>query len=313
MLSSVVCRPRQRWRESDITVTAPTGLRVLYGDGVSWRELDDRVLVRRHESFDVNVGLVVGDGHCLVIDTREHLSAGQELAAAVRQVTAAPWTVVNTHAHFDHFMGNEAFLPGEIWSLDRTKDIIERYGEVQRQVMIHVAQQQQRADLVAGLEETSLTPPNRTFLPPATVLDIGGRQVTLRHLGRAHTDNDIMISVAGSDVLFAGDLVEEGAPPAFEDAYPIAWGPSLDGLLALVSGPVVPGHGDVVDAAFVREQRELHARVADAARGPATSVRGLPDEVATIALTRARAELAGTLALRTPQEVLAQFGLSWDR
>jgi hypothetical protein len=42
-------------------------------------------------------------------------------------------------------------------------------------------------------------------------------------------------------------------------------------------------------------------------------VRGLPDEVATIALTRARAELAGTLALRTPQEVLAQFGLSWDR
>jgi len=35
-----------------------------------WREVDDRVYVRRHVSYDLNVGLVVGDGGCLVIDTR---------------------------------------------------------------------------------------------------------------------------------------------------------------------------------------------------------------------------------------------------
>jgi glyoxylase-like metal-dependent hydrolase (beta-lactamase superfamily II) len=279
---------------------------------VDWREVADGILVQRHASFDLNVGLVVGDGHCLVIDTREHLIAGQELAAAVRQVTAAPWTVVNTHAHFDHFMGNAAFLPGEIWSLDRTREIIERYGDVQRRVMVHLARQHERADLASGLEATPLTPPNRTFPPPATVLDIGGREVTLRHLGHGHTDNDVVIMVAGTDVVFAGDLVEEGAPPAFEDAYPIAWSSTLETLLQLISGPVVPGHGAVVDEAFVREQRDLHDRVADAARNDATMVRGLPDEVATVALTRARAELAGTLTLPTPDEVLARFGVPSD-
>jgi glyoxylase-like metal-dependent hydrolase (beta-lactamase superfamily II) len=279
---------------------------------VGWREIADGILVRRHASFDMNVGLVMGDRHCLVIDTREHLSAGQELAAAVRQVTAAPWTVVNTHAHFDHFMGNGAFLPGEIWSLDRTREIIERYGDVQRRVMVHHARQRERADLAAGLEATPLTPPNRTFPPPAITLDIGGREVTLSHLGLGHTDNDIVISVAETGVMFAGDLVEEGAPPAFEDAYPLAWGATLDALLQLVSGPVVPGHGAVVDEAFVREQRALHREVAAAARDASMTVRGLPDEVATVALTRARAELAGTLTLPTPDEVLAHFGLPSD-
>jgi glyoxylase-like metal-dependent hydrolase (beta-lactamase superfamily II) len=228
-------------------------------------------------------------------------------------VTTAPWTVVNTHAHFDHFMGNGAFLPGEIWSLDRTREIIEHYGDVQRRVMVHVAHQHERADLAAGLEATPLTPPNRTFPPPATALDIGGREVTLRHLGRGHTDNDIVISVAGTSVVFAGDLVEEGAPPAFDDAYPIAWGATLEALLPLTSGPVVPGHGAVVDEAFVREQRELHDRVAAAARDAATTVRGLPDEVATVALTRARAELAGRLTMPTPDEVLARFGVPDDQ
>lgn len=279
---------------------------------MGWREVDDGILVRRHASFDVNVGLVVGADHCLVIDTREHLTAGQELATAVRKLTAAPWTVVNTHAHFDHFMGNSAFLPGDIWSLDRTKEVIEQYGDVQRRVMIHLGRRYESPELAAGLEATQVALPNRTFPAPATVLDIGGREVSLRHLGLGHTDNDIVVTVAGTDVVFAGDLVEEGAPPAFEDAYPIAWGPTLDALLELVSGAVVPGHGDVVDEAFVREQRELHAEVADAARRAATTVSGLPDEVAAVALSRAGAELAGTLTPPTPEEVLTRFGVPTD-
>lgn len=275
-----------------------------------WREVDDRVFVRRHESFDLNVGLIVGEGGCLVVDTREHLAAGRELAAAVRQVTGEPWTVVNTHAHFDHFFGNAAFAPADIWALDRTKSVIERFGEVQRRVTSHLYRQHDQPEVADGLEETPIVPPTRTFPPPTTALDVGGRAVTLRHLGRGHTDNDIVITVAGTSVVFAGDLVEEGAPPAFEDAYPVAWGNTLDALVDLVSGPVVPGHGNVVDEAFVREQRHLHARVAAIARGDAATVPGLPDEVAAVALTRARAELAGTLTEPTPEEVLARFGVA---
>jgi hypothetical protein len=55
------------------------------------------------------------------------------------------------------------------------------------------------------------------------------------------------VTVAVGHVLFAGDLVEESGPPAFEDAHPAEWAPTLDRVLKQVHGPVVPGHGRPVD------------------------------------------------------------------
>jgi hypothetical protein len=47
-----------------------------------------------------------------------------------------------------------------------------------------------------------------------------------------------------------------------EDAFPLEWPGTATALLALVRGPVVPGHGAVVDAAFVAAQRDELARLA---------------------------------------------------
>jgi glyoxylase-like metal-dependent hydrolase (beta-lactamase superfamily II) len=64
-------------------------------------------------------------------------------------------------------------------------------------------------------------------------------------------------------VAFAGDLVEEGAPPSFGDAFPLAWPATVGRLLDLAATTVVPGHGDVVGRDFVRRQRaELAAMAA---------------------------------------------------
>ena len=103
----------------------------------------------------------------------------------------------------------------------------------------------------------------------SAVLDVGGREVVLRFLGRGHTDHDLVVEVeAAGDatVIFAGDLVEQGAPPAFEDAWPAEWPATLGRLHALARGPVVPGHGAVVDAAFVGAQREELLAVLEALR-----------------------------------------------
>jgi hypothetical protein len=47
-----------------------------------------------------------------------------------------------------------------------------------------------------------------------------------------------------------------------DDAYPLEWPATLTALLAMVRGPVVPGHGAVVDAAFVAAQRDELAALA---------------------------------------------------
>ncbi|MDQ3886383.1 MAG: MBL fold metallo-hydrolase, partial [Actinomycetota bacterium] len=87
-------------------------------------------------------------------------------------------------------------------------------------------------------------------------LDLGGRWVLLAYLGLGHTDHDLVLSVPDARVVFAGDLVEQGAPPGFEDAYPLSWPATLTALLALGATTVVPGHGEPVDTAFVTAQRD---------------------------------------------------------
>ncbi len=104
------------------------------------------------------------------------------------------------------------------------------------------------------MRRAPLDPPD-ALVDGVAVLDVGGREVVLRHLGRGHTGHDLVVEVEDG-VVFAGDLVEEGAAPAFEDAFPAEWPATLGRLHALARGPVVPGHGAVVDADFVGAQRE---------------------------------------------------------
>ncbi|MFD0203390.1 MULTISPECIES: MBL fold metallo-hydrolase [Saccharothrix] len=82
-----------------------------------WIDVADRVYARRYGELDLTVGLVVGDTGCLVVDSRGDVVQGAELAAAVRGITALPWTLVYTHAHFDHCFGPTPFLPCDVWAV----------------------------------------------------------------------------------------------------------------------------------------------------------------------------------------------------
>lgn len=286
-------------------------------DSVQWREVGDRVFVRRHESLDLNVGLVLGDGGCLVIDTRSSLAEGRELAAAVRAVTPAPWLVVTTHAHYDHCFGNGAFRPARIWAHRRAAEVLAGYGTVARALAAAAYRDAGRPDTAAEIEATAIDPPDQ-LLDIQADLDVGGRPVTLRYLGRGHTDSDLAVLVPDAGVLFAGDLIEEGAPPAFEDSFPLEWPSAAAALAALASGPVVPGHGAVVDAAFVHAQQADLARTAELARAafaagqPAEAALAevpFPPEYALPALQRAYRQLRGDPAYETPAELLRRHGL----
>jgi glyoxylase-like metal-dependent hydrolase (beta-lactamase superfamily II) len=126
-------------------------------------------------------------------------------------------------------------------------------------------------------EEVTIVPPDHTFSSAAS-LDIGGRIVHLRHFGLGHSSNDIVAQVPDAGVLFAGDLVEEGAPPAFSDSYPLDWPVTLAAMLAEMPEPViVPGHGAVVDRAYAQAQQEELALVAELAEK--AHVEGLRDSI----------------------------------
>jgi glyoxylase-like metal-dependent hydrolase (beta-lactamase superfamily II) len=247
----------------------PPGYEPPAGQFDRWREVGTGVLVRRHRAFDLNVTLVLGDDRLLVVDTHAHAGYARELVAAIRSVTVLPWVVVLTHAHFDHSFGCATFAeaqPGvEIWSHPACRDELARGGQHQRESAAGWFREAGREEDAGAVREVELALPNRTFTADAE-LDLGGRRVLLRHPGRGHTDHDVVVEVPDAGVSIVGDLVEEGAPPSFEDSYPLDWPGTLTALLPRLHPVVVPGHGDVVDPEFVGGQRDDLAVVAEAAR-----------------------------------------------
>ena len=223
-----------------------------------WIEVGDGVLVRRHAELDLSTGLVLGERSCVVVDTRGDPAQGAELAAAVRQVTSLPWSVVLTHAHFDHCLGTSAFLPTLVWAHRGCQADLARGGAAQHGEALAWHRAQGRCGTVPLIEPVL---PDRV-VDTRVELDLGARRVLLAHLGAGHTDHDVVVGIPDARMLFAGDLVEQGAPPAFEDAHPLHWPATLTAMLALGAAVVVPGHGEVVDAAFVIVQRDELAELA---------------------------------------------------
>lgn len=226
-----------------------------------WVELGDRVFVRRYAFFDQNIGVVLGDGAALVVDTRSTHVQAREILADLRELTAAPVTVVvDTHGHFDHAFGNRVFRPATIWGHDRCVTFMTRTGEARRAVIAA-----EEPEIAADLPEVVIDPPDRTFAETAYV-EVGGRRVELRHLGLGHTDHDIVVNLPDAGVLFAGDLLENGAVPFFGDAYPLDWPETALRVAELVVGVVVPGHGDHADRAFAESQAAAFTELAALAR-----------------------------------------------
>lgn len=261
-----------------------------------WREVGDRVWVRRYEPLDQTIGVIGAADGLVVIDTRASHRLADELRDELRQLPGAVVAVVNTHGHWDHVFGNARFLPTPIWGHARCASMIAERGEEQRARLLEAYP----AESAEQFREVDLTPPTELFAD-AAALDLGDRQVELRHLGLGHTDNDIVVRVPDAGVLFAGDLLENAPAPGFGDSYPVAWADTGAALLTLVDRVVVPGHGDPFDRSFAERQVAELGALAELARSAATGAIGhdeavrrspFPAEPTSQALERARMELS---------------------
>lgn len=230
----------------------------------TWQALGARsYLLRSSEARAlVNIGLVVGSERALVIDTGCGPRHAAEILAAVRTLTALPLVVVNTHAHWDHFFGNAVFKHDgvtEFWAHATTARAISETGQAQRAEVAGP----EPAMAAGGFPLTEIVVPNRLVGGHAVTLDLGGVTVELFILGPAHTPGDLMAGVPGifgpsgaPGVLFAGDVLEEGAPPSVEAESDV---PGWIAVLHRLAGmgekyPVmVPGHGNPVTPGFAAE------------------------------------------------------------
>lgn len=102
---------------------------------------------------------------------------------------------------------------------------------------------QRREILGAWIGEDFRALPADVWLAGDTDFEFGGLRFSLRHVGPAHSAEDLAVLVRDDRVLYAGDLVFKARVPFIGDADSRAWLAALDRLLPLQPGVLVPGHG----------------------------------------------------------------------
>lgn len=230
----------------------------------SIKEIGTDVYVITTENWRLNSGVIVGAQRALVVDTGAGPRQGRRILDAVREITSLPLVVLNTHAHFDHYMGNAVFQRAgviDFWAHRLAVEAIEKYGDYQRS---YVGVLEPEMGESRGLDTKIIVPtrllPGTGQRPALSRIDLGQRHVSVFSLGPGHTDNDVLAAV--DDLVFAGDFVEQGADPSFEDSFPRQWVQGLQQLADLDRYRViVPGHGQPM----TREEVRTMAQTMDAA------------------------------------------------
>jgi glyoxylase-like metal-dependent hydrolase (beta-lactamase superfamily II) len=199
------------WLQRSGTSRGPARAMEVVSVGVGrWTEVADDVFRRRYEPYDVSACVVRGGAGLLVVDSRASHRQADELRADLREF--GPLTVValvNTHA-----FGNARFGPGS----DLTVPI---YAHRLVPAHLDAYERPMLAEWVARGEEpvdewreVVITPPT-VLVDEGASLDLGDRTVAMRHLGRGHTDNDLLVHVPDASAWLVGDVLEESGPPMY--------------------------------------------------------------------------------------------------
>jgi len=192
-----------------------------------------------NRNFISNAGFIVTSHGVVVIDALGSPALAEELLQVIRRITPQPVRyVVVTHYHADHIYGLQVFKRhgATILAQSRGKEYLNSDTAQQRLLA-------SRANMAPWIDERTRLVPADRWLEGDTVLELGGERLHIRHVGPAHTPEDLVVFAERSRVLFAGDLVFRGRIPFVGQADSRGWIESLAGLIALRPVALVPGHG----------------------------------------------------------------------
>ena len=197
-----------------------------------------------------NMGLSVGEDATFLIDD-QMAPINRKIKAAVAEITDQPVKfVLNTHHHFDHTGGNEAF--------GKTGAIIVAHDNVRERMS---------TTQVLSFFNTEVPPAPPIALPVitfdnTTTFHLNGHTISVFHVPNAHTDGDVIVRFEEANVMHLGDTY-------FSSSYPfldLDGGGSLDGMIAAADRVltiadddtrIMPGHGPLASATELRDYRDM--------------------------------------------------------
>lgn len=220
----------------------------------------------------VNTGFIIGSDGVIVIDSGPSKRYAEAQLAEIRRLTTLPVReVLITHAHPDHFLGDQVYADATIAALPATTKTIREQGEALSDNLYR---------LVGGwMAETRVVVPTQPAVPGTVT--IAGR--ALRLIATAgHTDGDLMVFDPQTKTLFTGDLVFNNRALTTPNADLPKWLAALDAIDAIDFKTLVPGHGAVIhDHAAIAQTRDYLHWLADTLRQAAEQGLDMQEVMAT--------------------------------
>lgn len=182
---------------------------------------------------------VVGNDGVLIADGQGNPAATKSMLDAIGKITtkAVKWYVVGSD-HGDHTGGNSV-LP---------KDIT---------VIVSPASKAQMERDAAAAKTAGRTPgpvPSTAMSGDKQVVNVGGNEVQVLNLGRAHTGGDLSVYLPKQRILFMSEAYLNCVFPAMRSAYPSEWVKVVDRALAMNVDRYIPGHGFIEEPTASREE-----------------------------------------------------------
>jgi glyoxylase-like metal-dependent hydrolase (beta-lactamase superfamily II) len=188
------------------------------------------------EGLGGNIGVSAGPDGILIVDD-QFAPLAPKIKAALKGISSKPvrW-LLNTHFHFDHTGGNEAF------------------GKAGANIVAHEnVRRRLQSGTPTGMAKADPAPvsalPVLTFKDQVSI-HFNGEEIRALHLPKGHTDGDSAVFFTGSKVVHLGDHYFAGFFPFID----LDSGGSVEGFIAnlekvLAEVPadvkLIPGHGPV--------------------------------------------------------------------
>ena len=181
-------------------------------------------------------GVLVADGQGSPAETRR-------MVETIADITNQPIThVVVCSDHGDHTAGNSEFPATARFYAHPTSQAV--------------------------LQATADNPIRPATAPPVVVptelvetsetLQLGGREIRIVFLGRAHTGGDLVVHLPAEKILFMSEAYLNRVFPAMRSAYPSEWVAMIEAAQAMEIDMYVPGHGFVDSPAVLAEELETY-------------------------------------------------------
>jgi glyoxylase-like metal-dependent hydrolase (beta-lactamase superfamily II) len=189
----------------------------------------------------VSLFVVTTDG-VLVADGQGNVGETRRLVETIGTYSNLPITsVVVCSDHGDHTAGNSAFPANARF-----------YAHPMSAAVLEASASRPRSpDAPAVIVPTELVDTERTLV-------MGGREIRILHLGRAHTGGDLVVHLPREKILFMSEAYLNRIFPAMRSAYPSEWVEMIRRAQAMDVDTYVPGHGFVDAPAVLKDELETY-------------------------------------------------------